>query len=89
MLNFIGDEFLIDGENMDIPMVNIQALAAGAFFLIAMFAARIVANIYNGKWPGGAVFVVYLRILIGFLLTGAIVLAFYSFAGIDVISKHL
>lgn len=89
MLNSIGDEFLIDGENMDIPMVNIQALVAGAFFLIALFVSRIVANIYKGKWSGGAALVVYLRMLIGFLLTGAVVLAFYSFAGVDVISKYL
>jgi hypothetical protein len=32
--------------------------------------------------------VFYLRILLGFLLAGAIVLGYYSFAGIDVISGH-
>jgi hypothetical protein len=80
---------LIVGEDMSIPMVNIQALAAVVFFLASLLVARTVMNIYRGKWPGGAGVLIYLRMLLGFLLTGAIILSFYSFAGIDIISKHL
>ena len=71
------------------PIVNVQALVALALFLASLFVARIVVRIQNGSLPGGPLWVLYLRILLGFLFAGAIVLAFYSFAGIDVISKHL
>lgn len=73
---------------MGIPAVNIQALIAVAFFLAALGVARMVMNIYNGKWPGGNAIVFYLRMLLGFLLAGAIALAYYSFAGIDIISRN-
>lgn len=71
---------------MGIPAVNLQALLAIAFFIGALVVARIVANIYSGKWPGGIGAVAYLRMLVGFLLTGAVVLGLYSFAGVDIIS---
>jgi len=71
---------------LKIPVVNLQALLAIAFFAGALFTARMVANIYSGKWPGGLGVVAYLRMLVGFLLAGAVILGFYSFAGIDVIS---
>lgn len=71
---------------MRIPAVNLQALLAIAFFIGALVVARMVANIYSGKWPGGIGMVAYLRMLVGFLLTGAVVLGLYSFAGIDVLS---
>ncbi len=72
-----------------IPMVNVQALIAIVFFAAALLVARSVMNIYRGKWPGGTGVLFYLRMLLGFLLAGAIVLSFYSFAGIDIVSKHL
>lgn len=71
---------------MGIPVVNLQALLAIAFFIGALFVARMVVNIYSGKWPGSLGMVAYLRMLIGFLLAGALILGLYSFAGIDVIS---
>ncbi len=71
---------------MGIPAVNLQALLAIAFFIGALAIARMVANIYAGKWPGGLGMVAYLRMLVGFLLAGAVLLGLYSFAGIDVIS---
>ena len=77
----------IDGEPMTIPTVNIQALLAIVFFFAALGVARMVMNIYRGKWPGGVGMLFYLRMLLGFLLAGAIVLAYYAFAGIDVISR--
>jgi hypothetical protein len=77
------------GERMKIPVVNLQALASLAFFVAALFIARIVANIYRGKWPGAFWMVLYLRTLLGFLLAGAAILGYYSFAGVDVISRYL
>lgn len=74
---------------MEIPAVNIQALLAVVFFIGALIVSRIVANIYSGKWPGGIGMVAYLRMLVGFLLTGAVVLGFYSFAGVDIISGRM
>ncbi|MDR1482389.1 MAG: flagellar biosynthesis protein FliR [Synergistaceae bacterium] len=74
---------------MNIPVVNLQALVAVVFFVAAVFVARAVVNIYRGKWPGSPLILLYLRVLLGFLLAGAVVLAYYSFAGIDIISRHL
>lgn len=73
---------------MGIPAVNVQALVAIALFIVSLFVARAVMNIYRGKWPGGTVWLFYLRMLLGFLLTGAIVFSFYSFAGIDIITRN-
>ncbi len=70
---------------MDIPMVNIQALLALAMFIASLLIARIVGNIRRGKWPGGELWILYLRILLGFLLAAAITFGFYSFAGISII----
>jgi hypothetical protein len=74
---------------MKIPIVNLQALISIAFFAAALFVARTVVNIYSGKWPGASWMVFYLRMLLGFLLAGAAILAYYSFAGVDVISRYL
>lgn len=71
------------------PIVNVQALIALAMFLASLFIARIVVRIKNGTLPGGGIWVLYLRMLLGFLLAGAVTLGLYSFAGIDIISKHL
>lgn len=71
---------------MGIPAVNLQALIALGFFIAALGVARMTVNIYSGKWPGGNGVLTYLRILIGFLITGAIVMGIYSFVGIDIIS---
>lgn len=82
MVNYSG------GEPMGIPAINLQALLALAFFVASLLVAKAVMNIYRGKWPGGQGMVLYLRTLLGFLLAGAIVLSFYSFAGIDVITRN-
>jgi hypothetical protein len=74
---------------MNVPIVNVQALVALVFFVAAIFVAHSVVNIYRGKWPGSPWMLFYLRMLLGFLLAGAAVLAYYSFAGVDVISRHL
>lgn len=70
------------------PVVNIQALIALGMFLLSLLIARTVVRIRSGSLPGGEMWVLYLRMLLGFLLAGAVILGFYSFAGIDVISKH-
>lgn len=72
---------------MHIPIVNVQALLALALFLISLILARTIANIQKGKWPGGELWILYLRILLGFLFAASITLAFYSFAGIDMLSR--
>ncbi|MDR1944427.1 MAG: flagellar biosynthesis protein FliR [Synergistaceae bacterium] len=74
---------------MGIPAINIQALAALVFFAAALLVARSVMNIYRGKWPAPDWMLFYLRVLLGFLLAGAIALSYYSFAGVDVISGRL
>ncbi len=66
------------------PQINVQALLALAMFLGALFVARVVVRIQSGDWPGGALWILYLRVLLGFLFGGAIVLGFYSIAGIVV-----
>ena len=71
------------------PPVNVQALIALGMFLASLFIARIVVRIQRGALPGGPMWILYLRMLLGFLFAGAIILSFYSFAGIDIISKHL
>lgn len=70
------------------PIVNVQALIALGLFIGCLFLSRIVANIRQGKWPGGELWILYLRILLGFMLAASITLGFYAFAGIDIISKY-
>jgi VIT1/CCC1 family predicted Fe2+/Mn2+ transporter len=70
-----------------VPAPNIQALIALALFLISLLIARAVVNINSGRWPGGAPWVLYLRMLLGFLLAAAITFAFYAFAGIDILHR--
>jgi hypothetical protein len=69
-----------------VPALNLQILAAGVFFLAAVVVSRLVVGINSGKWKAHSGFVLYLRVLLGFLLAGAIALSYYAFAGIDVIS---
>ncbi|MDL2298097.1 flagellar biosynthesis protein FliR [Synergistaceae bacterium OttesenSCG-928-D05] len=54
-------------------------------FGVALLLARMVVNIQSGKWPGGPMFVLYLRVLLGFVFAASIGLGFYSFAGIDIL----
>jgi len=68
-----------------IPDVNVQALMAIALFAIALLVARIINNINSKKWPGGVLWVLYLRVLLGFLLAASVVLGFYAFAGISIL----
>jgi hypothetical protein len=74
---------------MRIAAVNLQALIAIVFFAAAVAVSRMVVNIHSQKWRGGPGMLLYLRVLLGFLLAGAILLGYYSFAGIDVITGRL
>jgi len=67
--------------------VNIQALAALFLFVLCLFLSKMIVNISSGKWPGGALWVTYLRVLLGFLFAAAITLGMYSFAGIDILKR--
>ncbi len=67
--------------------INIQALLALGTFLLCLLLSRMIVNINSGKWPGGALWVTYLRILLGFLFAAAITLGLYSFAGIDILNR--
>lgn len=69
----------------NVPAVNKQALVAMALFGLSLLLARIVVNIQSGRWPGNQMFVLYLRVLLGFVFAASIALAFYSFAGQDIL----
>ena len=71
----------------NIPPINLQALVALALFGASLLVARMVVNIQSGKWPGSPMFVLYLRVLLGFLFAGSIGLGFYCFAGINILFK--
>lgn len=70
-------------RNGNVPDINVQALAALGFFLVALALARMVALVRNGSLPGGSLGVGYLRSLVGFFFTGALVLGFYAMAGVS------
>ncbi|HAK40723.1 MAG TPA: flagellar biosynthesis protein FliR [Synergistaceae bacterium] len=67
--------------------VNVQALVALFLFILCLVLSRMIVNISSGKWPGGALWVTYLRVLLGFLFAAAITLGMYSFAGIDFLNR--
>ncbi|HOI81023.1 MAG: flagellar biosynthesis protein FliR [Thermovirgaceae bacterium] len=67
--------------------VNVQALVALFLFVLCLVLSRMIVNISSGKWPGGALWVTYLRVLLGFLFAAAITLGMYSFAGIDFLNR--
>jgi hypothetical protein len=73
---------------VNIPKVNLQAIVAIVFFASAVAVSKITVNVYSGRYPSHPAMLFYLRVLLGFLLAGAIVLGYYSFAGIDVISNR-
>ena len=67
--------------------VNVQALVVLFLFVLCFVLSRMIVNISSGKWPGGALWVTYLRVLLGFLFAAAITLGMYSFAGIDFLNR--
>jgi len=61
------------------PLRNIQAFIALGSMIGALFVARIVVKIQKGEMPGGDIWVLYLRMLLGFLFAAAITFGFRSF----------
>lgn len=61
------------------PQSNVYALLALASFGFALLIARLVVRIQKGELPGGDLWVLYLRMLLGFLLAAAIVFGYKSF----------
>ena len=58
---------------------NVQALIGLGSLLLAFLVARIVVRVQRGEMPGGDIWVLYLRILLGFLFAAAITFGFRSF----------
>ena len=63
------------------PQSNIYALTGLASFAIALLVARLVVRIQKGELPGGTLWVMYLRTLLGFLLAAAIIFGLRAFGG--------
>ena len=60
------------------PQSNIYALLALGSFGAALLIARLVVRIRKGELPGGDLWVLYLRALLGFLLAAAFVFGYKS-----------
>ena len=60
------------------PQSNIYALMALASFGLSLFVARLVVRIQKGELPGGDLWVLYLRMLLGFVFAAAIVFGYRS-----------
>jgi hypothetical protein len=55
------------------PQSNIYALIALASFGATLLVSRVVVRIQRGELPGGDLWVLYLRTLVGFLFAAAII----------------
>ncbi|MDR2528230.1 MAG: flagellar biosynthesis protein FliR [Synergistaceae bacterium] len=62
------------------PQNNVYALMGLASFVGALLVAQLAILTQKGKAPGGDLWVVYLRALLGFLLTAAIVFGWRAFS---------
>ena len=61
------------------PQGNVYALLGLFSFGLALLVARLVVKIQRGEFPGGDLWVLYLRMLLGFLFAAAIVYGYRSF----------
>lgn len=61
------------------PQSNVYALMGLASFGAALLIARLVVKVQKGELPGGDLWVLYLRMLLGFLFAAAIVFGYRSF----------
>ena len=55
------------------PQSNVYALIALASFGATLLVSRVVVRIQRGELPGGDLWVIYLRMLVGFLFAAAII----------------
>ena len=61
------------------PQGNVYALLGLFSFGLALLVARLVVKIQRGEFPGGDLWVLYLRMLLGLLFAAAIVYGYRSF----------
>ena len=61
------------------PRSNVYALLGLLSFALSLLVARLVVKIQRGELPGGDLWVLYLRMLLGFLFAAAIVYGYRSF----------
>ncbi len=61
------------------PQSNVYALLGLLSFGLALLVARLVVKVQRGEYPGGDLWVLYLRMLLGFLFAAAIVYGYRSF----------
>lgn len=64
-----------------IPALNFQALVGVFFLFVTYVLVKLIRGIQTGRYPGGGAFVIYLRMLLGFSLTGGVFLFFASLLG--------
>jgi hypothetical protein len=74
----VSDVFKAIGGSL--PQGNIYALMALGSFGLTLLVSRLVVRIQKGELPGGAMWVMYLRTLVGFLFAAAIVFGYRAFA---------
>ena len=61
------------------PQSNVYALLGLLSFGLALLVARLVVKVQRGEYPGGDLWVLYLRMLLGFLFAAAIGYGYRSF----------
>ena len=61
------------------PRSNVYTLLGLVSFALSLLVARLVVKIQRGELPGGDLWVLYLRMLLGFLFAAAIVYGYRSF----------
>ena len=61
------------------PQSNVYALLGLLSFGLALLVARLVVKVQRGEYPGGDLWVLYLRMLLGCLFAAAIVYGYRSF----------
>jgi hypothetical protein len=55
------------------PQSNVYALIALTSFGATLLVSRVVVRIQRGELPGGGLWVLYLRMLVGFLFAASII----------------
>ena len=64
---------------LGLPVMNAQALLGIALFLASVLLVKLIRGIQTGRYPAGAAMLVYLRTLLGFVLTASL---FYFFGAL-------
>lgn len=64
-----------------IPVLNFQSLLGVSLFLVCWVLVQIIRRVQQGRFPGGAGTLIYLRMLLGFSLTGSLMFFFGALFG--------